>query len=87
MAGAAVGLVLAVKHTGLLVLPILFLLTLCEIILNIFGANREKIGRHALKTLRFVGAHHADRLGGPVVLLRISLRRTTKRSANESASG
>jgi hypothetical protein len=30
-AGAAVGLVLAVKHTGLLVLPILFLLALCEI--------------------------------------------------------
>jgi hypothetical protein len=29
--GAAVGLVLAVKHTGLLVLPMLFLLTLCEI--------------------------------------------------------
>lgn len=32
--GAAVGLVLAAKHTGLLVLPILFLLTLCEIIGN-----------------------------------------------------
>ena len=33
-AGVAVGLVLAVKHTGLLVLPILFLLTLCEIVLK-----------------------------------------------------
>lgn len=44
MAGVAVGLVLAVKHTGLLVLPILFLLTLCEIF-------REKISRHALKLL------------------------------------
>src|SRR6185503_213872 len=37
VAGASVGLVLAVKHTGLLVLPILFLLTLCEI----FGPNRR----------------------------------------------
>ena len=42
-AGAAVGLVLAVKHTGLLVLPILFLLTLCEIVfkrstLKLFGS-------------------------------------------------
>ena len=50
-AGVSVGLVLAVKHTGLLVLPILFLLTLCEILFNIVGANREKIGRHALKLL------------------------------------
>src|ERR1044071_4258479 len=32
VAGVSVGLVLAVKHTGLLVLPILFLLMLCEII-------------------------------------------------------
>ncbi|HEU4934161.1 MAG TPA: glycosyltransferase family 39 protein, partial [Pyrinomonadaceae bacterium] len=32
VAGVAVGLVLAAKHTGLLVLPILFLLTVCEII-------------------------------------------------------
>ena len=51
MAGASVGLVLAVKHTGLLVLPILFLLTICEIILNIFRPNREKIVRHVLKIL------------------------------------
>jgi len=43
-AGASVGLVLAVKHTGLLILPILFLLALCHIL-------TEKIGRHALKTL------------------------------------
>ena len=48
MTGAAVGLVLAAKHTGLLVLPILFLLTLCEIILD---RNRENAGRHALKML------------------------------------
>ncbi|HEU4711699.1 MAG TPA: glycosyltransferase family 39 protein [Pyrinomonadaceae bacterium] len=34
VAGFAVGLVLAAKHTGLLVLPILFLLTLCEILFN-----------------------------------------------------
>ena len=51
LAGASVGLVLAVKHTGLLVLPILFLLTLCEIILYIFRTNREKIGRHVLRML------------------------------------
>ncbi|HEX6651070.1 MAG TPA: glycosyltransferase family 39 protein, partial [Pyrinomonadaceae bacterium] len=44
--GVAVGLVLAVKHTGLLVLPILFLLAVCEIL---FGRNGENIFRHALK--------------------------------------
>ncbi|HXQ70516.1 MAG TPA: glycosyltransferase family 39 protein [Pyrinomonadaceae bacterium] len=44
VAGVAVGLVLAVKHTGLLVLPILFLLTVCEIF-------REKIDRRALRLL------------------------------------
>jgi 4-amino-4-deoxy-L-arabinose transferase-like glycosyltransferase len=38
-AGVSVGLVLAVKHTGLLVLPILFLLTICEI----FGARTLKL--------------------------------------------
>jgi len=43
-AGVSVGLVLAVKHTGLLVLPILFLLALCEIIV-------EKNARCALKLL------------------------------------
>ena len=47
--GISVGLVLAVKHTGLLILPIMFLLVLCEIVLNIFGPDREKIFRHALK--------------------------------------
>jgi hypothetical protein len=41
-AGVAVGLVLAVKHTGLLVLPILFLLTICELFL---GGRRESISR------------------------------------------
>jgi hypothetical protein len=45
LAGLAVGLVLAVKHTGLLVLPILFLVTVCEIILQ------KQIGRRALKLL------------------------------------
>ena len=44
MTGAAVGLVLAVKHTGLLVLPILFLLAVCELVLN-------KSGRHAARLL------------------------------------
>lgn len=48
-AGAAVGLVLAAKHTGLLVLPILFLLAVCEIVRNIFAPNRERVTRHALK--------------------------------------
>src|SRR5688572_24394938 len=50
-AGVSVGLVLAVKHTGLLVLPILFLLTLCEILLDVFTARRENFGRQALKLL------------------------------------
>ena len=48
LAGVSVGLVLAVKHTGLLVLPILFLLAVCEIIV---GTRHEKLGRHALKLL------------------------------------
>jgi predicted membrane-bound dolichyl-phosphate-mannose-protein mannosyltransferase len=51
MAGVAAGLALAVKHTGVLVLPMLFLLALCEIV------------RH----------NFADRLGGPMVVLQISL--------------
>ena len=49
--GTAVGLVLAVKHTGLLILPILLLLTLCEIFLQFFGTNLRRAGRHALKLL------------------------------------
>jgi 4-amino-4-deoxy-L-arabinose transferase-like glycosyltransferase len=44
-AGAVVGLVLAVKHTGLLVLPILFLLALCEIILG----DKREMPRRTLK--------------------------------------
>jgi len=52
VAGISVGLVLAVKHTGLLVLPILFLLALSEII---FSANRRRavkfLGSLALITL------------------------------------
>ncbi len=47
--GIAVGLVLAAKHTGLLVLPILFLLTLCEILLQLFTKSRDNIGRQSLK--------------------------------------
>jgi 4-amino-4-deoxy-L-arabinose transferase-like glycosyltransferase len=43
VAGISVGLVLAVKHTGLLVLPILFLLALTEII---FSANRRRALKH-----------------------------------------
>lgn len=49
VAGVSVGLVLAVKHTGLLVLPILFLLTIVEIVLNLFAPDRSNVGRHALK--------------------------------------
>jgi hypothetical protein len=45
MVGASVGLALAVKHTGVLILPILFLLALSEIIVYRVGINR------ALKTL------------------------------------
>jgi len=45
LTGLAVGLVLAVKHTGLLVLPILFLLALCDI----FTSGRAQLPRRALK--------------------------------------
>jgi len=58
VAGVSVGLVLAVKHTGLLILPILFLLTLCEII---FEPNREK-------ALKFAGSLALITLIGWVVL-------------------
>lgn len=51
VAGASVGLALAVKHTGVLIVPILFLLALSEILRNVFASDREKITRHALKTL------------------------------------
>ena len=47
--GIAVGLALAVKHTGLLVVPILFLLAVCEIGLHFFGVRRETVGRQALR--------------------------------------
>ena len=40
MVGASVGLALAAKHTGVLILPTLFLLALCEILLYRFGINR-----------------------------------------------
>ncbi|HEY0764045.1 MAG TPA: phospholipid carrier-dependent glycosyltransferase [Pyrinomonadaceae bacterium] len=65
-AGVSVGLVLAAKHTGLLVLPILFLLAACEIIFNFFAAaNRERFGRH---TLRILGSLALIGLIGWVVL-------------------
>lgn len=51
VAGASVGLALAVKHTGVLIVPILFLLALSEILRNVFASDREKITRHTLKTL------------------------------------
>jgi hypothetical protein len=40
VAGVSIGFVLAVNHTGLLVLPILFLLTVCEVVLD---ARRIKL--------------------------------------------
>lgn len=61
-AGVSVGLVLAVKHTGLLVLPILFLLALGEII---FATDRERIGRRAL---RFLGSLVLITIIGLIVL-------------------
>lgn len=51
LAGAAVGLALAVKHTGILVLPMLVLLAVCEIVSHRFGTHPEKTARHALKLL------------------------------------
>ena len=45
MVGASVGLALVVKHTGVFVLPILFLLAVCEIILYRLGI------KHAFKIL------------------------------------
>ena len=51
LTGVSVGLALAVKHTGLLVLPMLVLLALCEIAVHRFGGNGEKPGRHTLKIL------------------------------------
>jgi dolichyl-phosphate-mannose-protein mannosyltransferase/tetratricopeptide repeat protein len=60
--GASVGLVLAVKHTGLLVLPILFLLAVCELAL---GATRKNIGR---QTLKIFGSLMLITLIGGVVL-------------------
>ena len=44
MTGAAVGLVMAVKHTGLLILPMLFLLGVCEVALR-----RETLWRQGLR--------------------------------------
>jgi len=44
MTGAAVGLVLAVKHTGLLILPILLLLGVCEVALR-----RKTLWRQGLR--------------------------------------
>ena len=51
VAGAATGLALAVKHTGLLVIPILFLLAACELIFYRFGTHRNNMARHAIKLL------------------------------------
>ena len=49
--GLSVGLVLAVKHTGLLIVPILFLLALCEIIHSYFSSGRDKIFPQVVKIL------------------------------------
>jgi hypothetical protein len=58
LAGVAVGLVLAVKHTGLLVIPILFLLTICEIVLQ----------RNSRQALKLAGSFALIGLIGWVVL-------------------
>ncbi len=55
VAGVAVGLVLSVKHTGLLVLPILFLLTLCEILINIFSPERVRYALKLFGSLALIG--------------------------------
>ena len=59
LVGVSVGLTLAVKHTGVFILPTLFLLALGEIILNRFGLNR---------TLRLLGSLVLITLIGWVVL-------------------
>jgi hypothetical protein len=65
LTGISVGLVLAVKHTGLLILPILFLLAICEIILSVSRSNHERIGR---QTLNLLGSLVLITLIGSVVL-------------------
>ena len=82
MTGISVGLALAVKHTGLLILPILFLLAICEIILCIFKRNHESIGRH---TLNLLGSLALITIIGSVVLwsfygFRYDARRSQKDS-------
>ena len=62
VAGLSVGLVLGVKHTGLLVLPILFLLALGEIV---FGGERKQLAR---QSLRILGSFALIALIGWVVL-------------------
>ena len=60
--GISTGLALAAKHTGMLVLPILFLLAVCEIVRNLIAArstpgNHKSFGKHTLKLVgSLVGA-------------------------------
>jgi dolichyl-phosphate-mannose--protein O-mannosyl transferase len=50
--GIATGLALAAKHTGLLVLPMLLLLSVCEVVRYLITANHQTMkafGKHVLK--------------------------------------
>ena len=50
--GISTGLALAVKHTGMLVLPMLFLLAVCEIVRNLIATRStpgNSFGKHTLK--------------------------------------
>ena len=50
--GIATGLALAAKHTGLLVLPMLLLLSVCEVVRYLIAANHQTMkafGKHVLK--------------------------------------
>lgn len=78
-AGIVVGLALAVKHTGLLVIPILFLLAVCDLGLNFFGVNRETLGR---QTFRVFGSVVLISLIGWIVLWSFYGFRYNARPAN-----
>ena len=56
--GISTGLALAVKHTGMLVLPILFLLAVCEVVRGLIAARttRETTNSVGKNTLRLVGS-------------------------------
>ena len=90
--GVSAGLTLAVKHTGILVFPMLFLLAICEVVRYRIAARRiteaaKGSSKQTLKLGRFAGCHHPHRGGGVVVVLWIPLSGAPERIATESASG